>query len=141
MQDFEDVVSPYSTANVLHYYRVASSFDWPKPEEELEQDSKTGLWKLYKPQGMNTKLKRFFTDHGKNPDKDVFAMWTDNWVKQQAQIEAECGEWPGMCISHVPFEEAKYYACRDADALGRLWPRIQHMAARVRHVSQEHWRS
>jgi hypothetical protein len=89
MQDFDDLVTPYSRANVLHYYEIARSMTWPKPEEELEIDSKTGLWKLYKPQSMNTKLKRFFTDYGKNPDKDVFQMWTKNWVNEQTLIEAE----------------------------------------------------
>lgn len=141
MQDFDDVVTPHSTQNVMLYYTIAAGMEWPKPDEELVQDSKTGLWKLYKPQSMSTKFKRFFTDYGKNPEKDVFAMWTDNWVAQQSMIEAECGEWPGKCISHVPFEQVLFYACRDADALLRLWPVIQHMTARVRHVSQEHWRA
>lgn len=139
MEDFDDVVTPYSRENVLFYYNVAKSYTWPKPEEELVQDSKTGLWKLYKPQSMNTKLKRFFTDYEKNPNKDVFAMW-DGWEAQQPMIEAECGEWPGKCISHVPFEKVLHYACRDADALGRLWPILQHMGSQVRHRSQEHWR-
>lgn len=141
MKDFDDVVTPHSTQNVLHYYSIAQSFDWPKPEEELVQDDKTGLWKLYKPQSMNTKLKRFFTDYGKNPDKDVFEMWTKNWVAQQSMMEERCGEWPGKCISHAPFDEVLHYACRDSDALGRLWPKIQRMSANVRHTSQEHWRN
>ena len=140
MEDFDDVVTPYSRANVLLYYQIAATTQWPKPEEELVQDDKTGLWKLYKPQSMNTKLKRFFTDYGKNPDKDVFAMWTDNWTDQQAMIEAECGPWPGKCISHVPFEKALYYACRDADATLRLWDVIKRMSRQVRRYSQEHWR-
>lgn len=140
MQDFEDVVKPHSTLNVLHYYEIARTMTWPKPEEELVIDDKTGLWKLYKPQSMNTKLKRFFTDYGKSVDKDVFAMWTDNWVAQQAMIEAECGEWPGMCISHVPFEQTLHYACRDSDALLRLWPVLKRMSRQVRRYSQEQWR-
>lgn len=140
MQDFDDVVTPYSTENVLHYYLIAQTYHWPKPEEEVVQDSKTGLWKLYKPQSMSTKLKRFFTDYHKNPEKDVFEMWTKNWVNQQTMIEETVGqEWPGKCISHVPFEKALYYACRDADALLRLYPILQRMRARVRHGSQEHW--
>jgi uracil-DNA glycosylase family 4 len=142
MQDFEDVVTPYSRAHVLNYYEIARLIDWPKPEEELVIDEKTGLWKLYKPQGMNTKLKRFFTDYGKAPDtKDVFAMWEDNWVEQQAMIEAEIGKWPGLCISHVPFEKVLYYACRDVDALIRLYPVLTQMRSQVRHTSQEHWRT
>jgi uracil-DNA glycosylase family 4 len=140
MDDFDDVVTPYSRENVLIYYQMAKTVSWPKPEERLELDSKTGLWKLYKPQSMTTKLKRFFTDYGKNPDKDVFEMWTKNWEAEQAMIEAECGPWPGKCISHVPFDRMLYYACRDADALLRVWPIIKRMSRVVRKFSQEQWR-
>jgi hypothetical protein len=140
MQDFEDLVIPYSREMVLNYYRLAQLHEWEKPAEELVIDDKTGLWKLYKPQSMSTKLKRFFTDYSKNPDKDVFLTW-ENWESQQAAIEDKVGAWPGMCISHVPFEETLQYACRDADALIRLWPILKHMQSRVRKVSQEHWRS
>jgi hypothetical protein len=139
MQDFEDLVIPYSREHVLNYYKIAQCQDWPKPAEELVQDDKTGLWKLYKPQGMNTKLKRFFTDYSKNPEKDVFLTW-ENWEPHQAEIEEKCGEWPGLCISHVPFEKTLHYACRDADALIRFWPILKHMQSRVRKVSQERWR-
>ena len=139
MDDFEDVVLPYSTQNVLNYYEIARTVEWPKPDPELVIDDKTGLWKLYKPQSITTKLKRFFTDYSKKPEKDVFQTW-ENWEAHQSQIEVECGPWPGMCISHVPFEKVLHYACRDADALIRLWPLLQHMKSRVREVSQEHWR-
>lgn len=139
MQDFEDLVIPYSREHVLNYYRIAQTCDFPKPDEELKIDDKTGQWKLYRPQGMSTKLKRFFTDYEKNPDKDVFLTW-DNWEASQAMIEAEIGPWPGMCISHVPFEKTLHYACRDADALIRLWPVLQQMKARVRKYPQHEWR-
>ena len=142
MEDFEDVVKPHSQKQVLDFYRLATGVDWPKPDEEMEIDSKTGLWKLYKPQGMNTKLKRFWTDFRKNPAKDVFKMWEDNWVSQQGMIEGELGEtYPGMCISHAPFEEVLHYACRDADATLRLWLQVLlPMRKRVRKFSQELWR-
>lgn len=140
MQDFDDLVRPYSTEKVLDYYQVAQLREWRKPDERLEIDPKTGLWKLKKPQGMNTKLKRFFTDYGKNPDKDVFQMWEKNWVEEQAMMEAELGEWPGMDIAHAPFHEALYYACRDSDALYRLDPVLARMRRRVRRFPQEQWR-
>jgi hypothetical protein len=139
MQDFDDVVTPHSRQNVLHYYGMAKTYDWPKPEEETKIDEKTGLWKLYKPQGMNTKLKRFFTDYAKNPDKDVFGMWTDNWADNHAMIEEQLGPWPGKCISHAPFEDVLFYACRDADAEIRLYSHIKKMERKVRKFSQEHW--
>ena len=140
MQDFEDLVIPYSVPRVLDYYRQAQAIDWPKPEEQLERDSKTGQWKVYKPQGMNTKLKRFFTDYGKNPEKDVFEMWTKNWVEQQAMIEAQLGPWPGMDIAHVPFEESLVYACRDSDATLRLYHYLMDMRRRAHQgLPQEGW--
>lgn len=140
MEDFDDVVTPYSRELVLLYYRLAQAHDWPKPEERLELDEKTGLWKMKKPQGMNTKLKRFFTDLSKDPQKDVFGMWEKNWVDEQAMIEERIGLWPGKCISHVPFDQALFYACRDADALYRLWPLLKRMQKNMRKFSQEHWR-
>lgn len=139
MQDFKDVVRPFSTAKVLAYYRLAQSYEWPKPEPKLEVDSKTGLWKLKNPQGMNTKFKRFFTDFSKNEDKDVFDMW-GNWKEEHANIEAVIGSWPGMCISHVPFARMLYYACRDADATVRLLQRLRAIQRQVRRQPAEKWR-
>lgn len=139
MEDFVDVVSPHSTKLVLDYYRQAQEHAWPKPEEELVRD-KVGKWKLYKPQSMSTKFKRFFTDYSKSADKDVFAMWEDNWTDSQGMIEAACGPWPGLDIAHVPFDQMLFYACRDADAGLRMLPILQHMRRMVRHKPQEKWR-
>lgn len=141
MQDFDDLVTPYSTPKVLDYYRFASFQDWPKPEQELRINSKTGLWELYKPQSMSTKLKRFFTDYGKNQDKDIYNMWEDNWVSSQEMIEAKLGPWPGKDIAHVPFAEMLFYACRDADATLRFWFLTERMRRRVRRAPQERWRA
>lgn len=139
MQDFEDLVAPHSRELVIDYYRQCQAVTWPKPEGDLILDDKTGLWRVYKPQSLNTKLKAFFTYLGKNPEKDVFAAW-ENWESEQAMIQAECGEWPGMCISHVPFDDVLFYACRDADALIRFLPVLRGMQARVRKFPQDQWR-
>lgn len=139
MQAFEDLVKPHSTKLVLEYYRNAYAEEWPKPDPELNQDEKTGLWKLYQPQSMKTKLKRFFTDYTKNPNKNVFEMWTKNWVNSQKIIEDRMGLWPGMDIRHVPFSEALHYACRDSDATLRLWPLLERMKENVKGRQQENW--
>lgn len=138
MQDFEDLVSPYSTQMVLNYFRKAQMFEWPKPEPCMVIEK--GAWKVYSPQRVSTKLKRFFTDFSKNEEKDVFKMWTKNWVDHQEEITEKVGEYPGMCITHVPFEKVLYYACRDVDALIRARPIIMRMRARVRKANQERWR-
>lgn len=141
MQDFLDLVTPHSAEMVLHYYRMAELREWGKPEQRMEFDEKSGLWKLKKPQGMNTKLKRFFTDYGKNPEKDVFQMWEKNWVEEQETMEAELGPWPGLDIAHVPFDQVIHYACRDPDATLRLYPILRAMQRLVRRQPQERWRA
>lgn len=139
MTDFDDVVRPHSTQEVLRYYRLAYAETWPKPAPQMVYDV-DGSLKAYKPQGMGTKLKRFFTDYTKNPTgKDVFEAW-DNWEDSHAMIEERLGPWPGLDITHVPFEEVLPYACRDADALIRLWPLLKRMSRLTRRFSQEHWR-
>jgi hypothetical protein len=55
-------------------------------------------------------------------------------------IEEKMGPWPGLDIAHVPFEKTLFYACRDVDALIRLWPLIEWMRSRVGQVPQERWR-
>ncbi len=137
MVDFDDLTTPYSVPLCLEYLEKARGKDWPKPEESLVRD-KEGHWKLYKPQSINTKLKRFFTDVGNNPDKDIFGAW-DNWEYDHAMIEAELGPWPGRDIRYAPFDKVLRYACRDADATLRLWLREQQMTRRVRRTVQEQW--
>lgn len=139
MMDFEDVVLPHSRKRCLEYYELASFEDWPKPEPQIVLGA-DGRWKTYQAQSMKAKLKRFFTDYRKNPEgKDVFGAW-NAWEDSHAQIEAILGPWPGKDIAHVPFEEALFYACRDSDALGRLWPIIKRMRTFVRRFGQESWR-
>lgn len=138
MRDFDDVVRPHSTDRVLDYYMKAASFAWPKPEETMVRGDDM-KWKPYKPQGMNTKLKRFFTDFSKSDgEKDVFKTW-ENWEDNHAMIEAELGEWPGLDISHAPFEDVLPYACADSDGTLRLWNLILHMRRLVRKWEQNRW--
>ena len=139
MQDFEDVVLPYSRAKVLAYYGIAQTYEWGKPEPSLEMDPKTKLWKRKQPHSMNTKLKTFHTNLRKNPEKDVFAAW-DNWEAEHPMLEEKLGRYPGMCISHVPFDKAMHYACRDADATLRLWQLLKRIERQVRKSTQEKWR-
>ena len=138
MQDFDDLVTPYAVPKVLQYYREAFNEDWPRPEESMVRD-KEGKWKMYRPQSMNTKLKRFFTDLDKNPNKDVFEAW-DNWESSHPMIEERLGGWPGRCITYVPFKKALHYAVRDADATLRVYHVLDRMRHRVRKTAQERWR-
>ena len=141
MKDFDDLVKPFSIPRVLQYYRDANAEEWPKPEEKLVLKD-DGNYKTYKAHSMNTKLKIFFTYLDKNPDKDPFAAW-ENWESDWDMIQERLGPWPGKCISHAWEDDRDsviWYACRDADALVRLEPRLMQMRQRVRQTTQEHWR-
>jgi DNA polymerase I-like protein with 3'-5' exonuclease and polymerase domains len=137
MEDFDDLVTPYSVPMCLDYLRAAAEVEWPRPDEETVRDA-SGDWKLYKPQSFSTKLKRFFTDYKKNPAIDIFERW-ENWESDHHRVESVLGPWPGKCITHVPFAKTLHYACRDADATLRLWPVLQKMTRQVRRKLQEHW--
>lgn len=137
MVDFDDVVTPYSTPLCLQYIRDALSRDWPKPDEQLVKDD-NGLLKMYKPQSMSTKFKRFLTDYQKNPNKSPYEAW-DNWEDSHELIQSVMGPWPGKDIRYAPFDKVLHYACRDADATLRLWQREQSMTRRVRKSLQEYW--
>lgn len=142
MMDFDDLVTPYSRELVLEYYRQCFAEEWGKPDEEMVRDAK-GAWKLYKPQGFNQKLKRFFTDFDKNPNKDPFDMWHNNWESLHAMVQERMGPFPGKCISHaaaVDWEAVKTYAMKDADATLRIYHVLCKMRAQVRKTVQESWR-
>lgn len=141
MQDFDDLVTPYATTRVLEYYRQAYAEDWGKPEEQLVRGD-GGKWKLYKPQGFNAKLKRFFGDFNKNPEKNIFEIWQRNWSELHSQVEERMGTWPGKCISYAAednWPDTLRYACRDADATLRLYPILKRMQRNMRRTVQEHW--
>lgn len=141
MQDFDDLVTPYATTRVLEYYRQCLAEDWGKPDEQLVR-GEGGKWKLYKPQGFNAKIKRFFNDLEKNPEKDIFRMWQDNWIKNQVEIEDKIGPFPGKCISYAAEDnwvDTLRYACRDSDATLRIYSVLRHMQHQMRRRPQEHW--
>lgn len=157
MQDFNDLVTPYSNPLVLKYYREALAIEWPKPDPVLERN-KDGTFKVKQPQRMNTKIKGFLTRYAKSEAlristsrdedeeddeddeelTDAFGIWK-KWESAHEMVQAEMGSWPGKCITHVPFHKVIHYACRDADATLRLWPIIRHMERQVRRKPQENW--
>lgn len=140
MQAFEDLVSPYTRELVLDYYRRAQDITWERPEKDVVFDAAKQVYKLYQPQSLNTKLKRFFTDYRKHPERDIFTAW-ENWEEHQQDLQAALGPYPHMSIEHVPEAKKIYYACRDADALVRLWPKIKQMRSRVRKLDPDFWRT
>ncbi len=129
MRDFDDVVTPYSSQRALDYLEQANSIPWPKPEPQVLKND-DGTERIYKPQSMSTKLKRFFTDLGKNPDKDIFAA-INNWREKDPEgvrgLIIKLGPLPRKSIADVPFEEAMEYAVTDARATLEIYNMMKGM--------------
>lgn len=138
-QSFEDLVMPYATEAAVYYLEQAGRTKWPSPEPSLVLDAE-GHFKLYKPQGINAKLKRLFTDLNKDPTLDIFERWR-NWVGDGSAtvVTTGMGPFPVPSVAQAPLAEVVGYACRDADLTLRLWPLLDRARRRVRHKPEVEW--
>lgn len=131
MEEFEDIVLPYSVEVMMDYIIRLASEDWPKPEPQNILD-KDGNPKVYKPQGLNTKLKRMITDYGKNPSHKVFKRWEEWGDEEKLPALTKFGDLPKPSIIYVPLAKAVWYACRDADATCRVYHRLEQLKRGLR---------
>jgi hypothetical protein len=148
MKEFMDVVTPHAIEHIKAYVETLLTVDWPKPEpfmrdtmiEQIEEidgvpivTGKTLGQKLYKPQGLNTKLKRMMTDFGKKPDLEVFTKRWKEWSdEEKAPAIEQFGDMPRPSVTMVPMNELLGYACRDADATLRIYPILKYLRSLVR---------
>lgn len=134
MKEFEDVVLPHSLEVIISYILKLTDIDWPMPEPQLIAEN-DGSFKLYSPQGLNTKLKRMLTDYAKKPEMDVLKRWYD-WSMEERRPAIELfGPMPEPSIIHVPEDEVVNYACRDADATVRVRKELIRLKRGVRHAN------
>jgi uracil-DNA glycosylase family 4 len=120
MTEYMDVVVPHSTNRLVEYLENALVVDFPKPPKVKVM--KDGQEKDKQPHGLNTKLKRFFTDYCKDPTIDAFDRIWNSWSEEERDLlRRECGPIPKASIKWVPEAEAIDYACRDARVTLELW--------------------
>lgn len=132
MEEFMDVVMPYSVDVMMDYILKIAAVEWPKPEQQVKWEPKTQEFKLYKPQSLTTKLKRMITDYSKKPTHKVFDRWAEWDIEQRLPVMAQFGDIPQPSIKYVPRPKAIYYACRDADATGRVKTQLIKLKRRIR---------
>lgn len=131
MEEFEDVVLPYSVDVMMEYILKLATVAWPKPEPQQVLD-KDGNYKSYKPQGLTTKTKRLITDFSKNPSHKVFKRWEEWDIEEKLPAIAQFGDMPKPSIVHVPLKKAIWYSCRDADATCRVFYKLVAEKRRLR---------
>lgn len=152
MSDFEDVVYPRARKVALDYVSdvICSTESYWQYPHTLKSGPRKGQvelrFKANMPTGSrdtyNRAMALYRTLTSVTPiedaeDPDPWKRW-DNWRPEvQADMVHIMGHpLPRPSITQVPFLEALVYACRDADATGRIYPKLRHLF-RGREVRKE----
>jgi uracil-DNA glycosylase family 4 len=123
MQDYRDMVDPYTRIKCIKYLEEVIKYDWPMPEPIMTRTK--GIWKTVQPTGVNRRVKGILNDLEKGKDIDPY----ERWLKiDDPNVVKELGPLTPATIKDVTFGDAMAYACRDADITRRvyhiLWKRI-----------------
>lgn len=127
MREFDDVVGPYSRQLIVEYFHKLAEVQWPVPEPYMRDDKKGGQ-KLYKPQGLDRKVKRALLDYSKDAATDFSKRWNTWSDEEKAPAIDQFGFLPKALISMVPTDELVDYSCRDSDATFRVWLKLKKRA-------------
>jgi uracil-DNA glycosylase family 4 len=100
----------------------------PTPEDQLVWDNKLANWRVKRPYRIDQRIRRMFNDVEKkgillpsNPGGVDISKRVANWDDSAADaLVAAIGRVPEPTLSDIPRGQAEAYACRDADATGRI---------------------
>ncbi len=123
MQDYSDLVNPYTAAKCITYFEEVLKEEWPIPEPVMKREK--GIWKVTQPTSVNRRVKGILNDLYKGKEIDPY----ERWLKiNDPNVVAALGPLTLATVADVPFGEVMYYANRDPDATRRiyfpLWERI-----------------
>lgn len=110
MKSYHDMVGPTQEAMSRTYLEQVADHTWPRPgprRPDIGTRSRRALQK-------GDLLRWWQADV--EPDPDLVGP-----------VEAELGPMPRADLSDLPFEDALYYSCRDADATLRVWQAMHPM--------------
>lgn len=100
----------------------------PAPEDYLVWEDKISNWRVKHPQTIQQRITRMFGDVGKkgillpnNPEGVDIRKRVESWEDSAAEaLILNIGVPPEPTLSDIPEAQAQAYACRDADATGRI---------------------
>jgi DNA polymerase I-like protein with 3'-5' exonuclease and polymerase domains len=110
MKSYHDMVGPTQEAMSRTYLEQVADHTWPRPGPR-RPDIGSRARKALQKGGL---LRWWQADV--EPDPDLVGP-----------VEAELGPMPRADLSDLPFEDALYYSCRDADATLRVWQAMRPM--------------
>jgi len=123
MQSYPEVVAPAWEALAIPYLeRVASRESWGEPVEVV--DYKNGELKIGKPWSLQRYAQRILRDHADGKPLNWEKRWGGIDYERRQFAERELGPLPEPTLDDIDQETAVYYAARDADVTGRLYPML-----------------
>lgn len=123
MSSFQDLVRPAQQFRSAKYLRQVVIHQWPLLTHVLVWDGDTP--RLKKPWSMNRKAASIMKSFSREKNVDVLARWHKIPLEEGRQfVENTLGPMPKAGIEHVPMRDAITYACRDADATYRIFPKL-----------------
>lgn len=138
MREYTEVVGPYQHELSRAYLELVDSDSWPDPEPEMELVK--GEWRIKRGWSLNRRIGRALRDfdkwqaeqaqegdeeeddggEGAGEEKSLLKWWRKVPADQRRAAEAVYGPMPVAGLAESSWDEAVYYACRDADATCRV---------------------
>jgi uracil-DNA glycosylase family 4 len=132
MDSYDEVIAPGREVVWGEWMEGAKAVadQMPDPEAELVWDDKSANWRVKQPQSIGRRIARMVQDvekkgilHPDNPSGVDIRKRVDSWDDTGAEaLVTAIGPVPEPTLSDIPRERAIHYACRDADATGRVFP-------------------
>lgn len=142
MADYESIIGDIAKSKQIRYLEnvITITSSWPKPEQQLIHEN-DGTMRLYQPQGISRRAISILKDVDANKlDKDgnppnIYKRWRDIDKSLRRGIESPqlLGRFPVATLGDIEPERATYYACRDADATGRIYLYALDMIEQSKH--------
>jgi uracil-DNA glycosylase family 4 len=123
MNTFAELVRPAQRDKAKAYLHRVIRASWPEPKQILVWNGDEP--RLKKPWPLARKAASIVKAYVKDPGVDMYARWQQIPAEEGRQLaESRLGPMPRAGIEHVPLGEAIAYACRDADATYRIFPKL-----------------
>lgn len=132
MQSYEEVVGPASRRKALEYVQELDQYEWGNAEPYITMETVKGspdrIAKTHRPHSLTRRISRILSDYSRNPEgTDIRERWShmaaDNPMLVQ-RAQDLCGDMPDATLRDVDPKVMLEYACRDADATLRVFPKL-----------------
>lgn len=122
MQDYLDLVGPYSLDKQVDWLIKVNEMDWGMPDAVVEEGKLST--KVTQPQGLNRRIDGILNDVLAGKEVNVWKRWMAVHETVRNPAEERFGPIPSGNLDDPPIEKSIYYSGRDADATIRLYPRL-----------------